>query len=118
MIYAFGDCTLDTWLYALSRAGQPQRLRPKAFHVLTYLLAHHDRVVPKDELCAQVWPRQCISESTLESTIRAVRQAIGDSGQAQQILQTLYGHGYRFIAPVTVRDAVTPGEHATAPLAQ
>jgi DNA-binding winged helix-turn-helix (wHTH) protein len=115
MVYAFGDCTLDTRLYALHRAGQLQRLRPKAFHVLTYLLEHRDRVVPKDELYAQVWPRQYISEATLESTIRAVRQAIGDSGQAQQLLQTRYGHGYRFVAPVTVRYAARPGEPASAP---
>jgi TolB-like protein len=29
-----------------------------------------------------------------------VRKAVGDSGRTQAIIQTLHGHGYRFVAPV------------------
>jgi predicted ATPase/class 3 adenylate cyclase/DNA-binding winged helix-turn-helix (wHTH) protein len=102
MIYVFGDCALDTDLYALHRAGHSIQLRPKVFQVLTYLLVHRERVVSRQELCAQVWPDQFISDAALESAIRRVRQAIGDSGRAQQLIQTRHGHGYRFIAAVTV----------------
>jgi DNA-binding winged helix-turn-helix (wHTH) protein len=56
MFYIFGDCELDTDLYILRRAGQVVHLSPKVFQVLTYLLEHRDRVIDKDELCAQVWP--------------------------------------------------------------
>lgn len=103
MIYAFGECVLDTHRHLLTRAGQPLHLRAKAFAVLVYLIAHRDRVVPKPELCAQVWPRQSISDATLGSTVRAVRQVIGDRGDAQPLLQTVHGYGYRWVAPVTVR---------------
>ena len=103
MVYAFDNCELDTQRMALRRAGQTMPLRPKVFQVLFYLLTHRERVVDKQELCEQVWPAQCISDATLESTLRAVRRAIGDSGKAQRIIQTLHGHGYRFIAPVTAR---------------
>jgi len=54
MIYRFADCALDTHLYTLDRAGQRIRLSPKVFEVLCYLLEHRDRVVSKQELCAQV----------------------------------------------------------------
>src|SRR5215475_10911220 len=101
MLYTFGACELDTQLHVLSRAGQPVHLRPKAFALLVYLVEHHDRVVTKDELCAQVWPNQFISEATLGSTVRAVRQAIGDTGEAQQLIQTVHGYGYRCLVPVT-----------------
>src|SRR5262245_18310511 len=100
MIYTFGECELDTQLHVLSRAGQPIKLRPKAFTVLVYLVEHHDRMVSKDELCAQVWPNQFISDATLGSTVRAVRQAIGDTGEARQLIQTGHGCGYRCIATV------------------
>jgi pentatricopeptide repeat protein len=100
MIYAFSDCELDTCLYTLQRAGQTLRLRPKVFRVSLYLLEHRDRVVTREELCAQVWPGQFISQATLEGVIRSVRQAVGDSGQAQGIIQTLHGYGYRFVANV------------------
>jgi DNA-binding winged helix-turn-helix (wHTH) protein len=56
MRYVFADCLLDTQLYTLYRAGLAIPLRPKAFHVLRYLLEHRDHLVSKEELCAHVWP--------------------------------------------------------------
>src|SRR5262249_40339062 len=108
MIYAFGDCELDTQLYVLHRANQHIRLRPKVFQVLYYLLEHRDRVIAKDELCAQLWPDQAVSDAALESAIKAVRRAVGDSGRAQWVIQTSHGHGYRFVAAIEVR----PEPHA------
>src|SRR5262245_33841729 len=102
MLYRFADCTLDTQLYTLQRAGQSTRLPPKVFEVLCYLIEHRDRVVSKQELCDQVWEGYAISDATLESCLRAVRLTVGDSGQAQRIIQTQRGHGYRFVADVTV----------------
>jgi DNA-binding winged helix-turn-helix (wHTH) protein/tetratricopeptide (TPR) repeat protein len=102
MVYRFGDCTLDTQQHRLERGGQPRRLRSKALQMLLYLLEHRDRTVLKQELCEQIWPQSFISEATLESTLRTVRQAIGDSGRAQEFIQTVYSYGYRFIAAVEV----------------
>ncbi len=100
MRYVFADCVLDTDQYALHRAGQPSKIRPKAFEVLTYLLRHRDRVVTKQELAEQSWPDQFITNAVVENTVKAVRRAVGDSGRTQQIIQTLRGYGYRFVAPV------------------
>src|SRR5207237_9614387 len=100
MRYVFGECILDTQRAELCRAGEVRRLRRKALQVLAYLLAHPDRVVAKQELCEQVWPQQFISDAALESTIKAVRQARGDRGRRQQLIQTVYGQGYRFLAVV------------------
>src|SRR5262245_66000303 len=99
MVYRFGACLLNTQEHHVRRAGQPQWVRAKVWQVLLYLLHHRDRTVLKQELCAQVWPQQFISEATIESTVRAARQAIGDSGRAQQMIRTVYGYGYRFIMP-------------------
>ena len=101
MIYRFADCALDTQLHILHRAGQSTRLAPKVFEVLCYLIEHRDRVVSKQELCDRVWEGLAISEATLESCLRAVRSTVGDSGQAQRIIQTQRGYGYRFVADVT-----------------
>jgi predicted ATPase/class 3 adenylate cyclase len=107
MIYVFGECELDTQRHMLCRGSQGMRLRRKAFQALAYLLAHHDRAVSRQELCDELWPKQFISDTALASTIKAVRQAIGDSGRGQQLIQTVYGHGYRFVAAVE--------EHSDAP---
>src|SRR5215813_13262460 len=100
MIYVFGDCELDVQRRVLYRAGQVIRLRRKVFQALTYLLASRDRAVSKEELCQAVWPQLYISDAALESTIRAVRRAIGESGRAPARLQTVHGYGYRFIGAV------------------
>jgi class 3 adenylate cyclase len=97
-------------------------LRPKVFQVLAYLLAQCHRVVPKDELLAHAWPGQCLSDETLSTCITAARQAVGDSGQRQDLIQTRRGVGYRFVAAVDVdhagvdADAETPGGVPAAPV--
>ena len=101
MRYVFADCTLDTDLYALQRVDRPALLRAKVFQVLHYLLTHRDRVVSKQELCEQVWAGQFISDAAVEAVVKAVRQAVGDTGRRQWCIQTRRGHGYRFVAPVT-----------------
>ena len=111
MHYLFADCLLDTQLCTLYRAGQAVPLRPKAFHVLRYLLEHCNHLVSKEELCAHVWPAQFISDATIEGCIKCVRQAIGDTGRKQQLIQTRRGYGYRFVGTVEERR-----EAPTAPL--
>jgi predicted ATPase/DNA-binding winged helix-turn-helix (wHTH) protein len=113
MRYVFGDYTLDTDRYELRRAGTLVSLGPKPFALLTYLLQHRDRAVAKEELLAQLWPQQFVSESVLTSCMLVVRQALGDSGQMQQLIKTVRGRGYRFVLPV---EAQTEPEGAHAPV--
>jgi DNA-binding winged helix-turn-helix (wHTH) protein/predicted ATPase/class 3 adenylate cyclase len=114
MRYVFADCILDTRLYTLHREGTTVRLRPKVFHVLQYLLEHRDHVISKDELCTQVWPGQFISDATLEGCITLARRAIGDSGRAQQLIQSRRGYGYRFVGAVQAYAAGPSGQEAVA----
>src|SRR5215831_619225 len=100
MRYLFGDYALDTRRCELRRAGTLIKLRPKVFDVLCYLIAHRDRVISRQELLEHLWSQQFVGEATLSSCIMEARQAVGDTGQAQRLIQTLHGRGYRFIAPV------------------
>src|SRR4029453_13482905 len=117
MRYLFDDYILDTQRYELHRAGTRLHLRPKAFQVLAYLLAHRDRVVPKAELLEHVWPNQSIGDATLNSCIMAVRKALGDSGRTPRCLHTVHGQGYRFVAPLEARPPLLgePAPPATRP---
>jgi DNA-binding winged helix-turn-helix (wHTH) protein len=103
MIYAFDDdYELDLQRYELRYAGKLVKLEPQVFNVLAYLIQHRDRVVTKEELFARLWPGRFVTEATLTSRMRAAREAIGDSGREQRLIQTVHGRGYRFTAPVTV----------------
>ena len=100
MPYRFSDCIFDIECAELLHAGKPIRLRPIAFKLLHYLIEQRDHAVSKQELFDHIWPNRIVSDATLSSSIKEVRQAIGDNGTSQAMLQTLHGYGYRFIATI------------------
>jgi len=117
MVYVFGAYRLDTQRYELTHAGVPIPLRPKVFQVLSYLLAHHDRVVSKEELLDQLWPGQFVGDVGLNSYIMAVRKALDDRRPPYQYIRTVRGHGYRFVADIELyRDTPHQGAVAVPPL--
>ena len=113
MRYCFGDYVLDTQRAELHRAGVPIKLRRQAFQVLAHLLAHRERVVPKQELLEHLWPEQCVGDEVLKACIKTLRKALGEQGRAPRCLRTLHGQGYRFVAAVAVQEHL-PAE-ATPP---
>src|SRR3989442_1071052 len=62
MRYTFDAYLLDTACYELYHTGTRVPVRPKVLEVLAYLVVHHDRVVSKQELLAQLWPNQVVGE--------------------------------------------------------
>ena len=114
MIFAFGDFELDESLYQLRRKGEVVRLEPKVFDVLAYLVRRRERVVAKDELLAQLWPGEFVSDTVLPRCITAARKAVGDDPAAQKVIQTVHGRGYRFVAALE-DDAQTDGAGAERP---
>ena len=104
MRYIFGDYVLDTQRHELHHAGEPIKLRRKVFQVLAYLLAHRDRVVPKQELLERLWPDQFVGDETLTSCIKTLRQALGERGRTPRFVRTLHGQGYRFVGAVEERE--------------
>ena len=99
-VLTFDDLELDTALFELRRGGAKVPLEPQAFDVLAYLVAHRDRVVPKEELMDAIWGGRFVTEAAVTSRIKQVRRAVGDDGQAQRVIRTVHGRGYRFVAPV------------------
>ncbi|HET6950732.1 MAG TPA: transcriptional regulator, partial [Acidimicrobiales bacterium] len=106
MRIAFSDCELDLGRHELRRAGRVVALEPQVFEVLAYLARQGDRLVSKNELLDEVWGDRFVSESALTSRIKSARRAVGDTGRDQRIIRTIYGRGYRLVAPV---EDTTPG---------
>jgi DNA-binding winged helix-turn-helix (wHTH) protein len=94
VVLAFGDALeLDAAVFELRRAGRPVPMEPQAFDVLTYLVAHRDRVVSKEELMDAIWGGRFVTEAALTSRIKQVRRAVGDDGQTQHLIRTVHGRG-------------------------
>ncbi|MEN8170120.1 MAG: winged helix-turn-helix domain-containing protein [Pseudomonadota bacterium] len=98
MLLTFGEYELDTELFELRRSGQPLQIEPQVFDLLVYLAQHRDRIISRQELLDKLWAGKVVTDSTLSSRIKAARQAVGDSGQAQNCIATFNRRGYRFVA--------------------
>ncbi len=96
MTIAFEEYELNERLYQLRRSGRLVALPPKAFDLLAYLLRHRDRVVPKAELLARVWPAEVVTGSSLTSCVNTLRDCLGDDAGSQRLIETVRGRGYRF----------------------
>ena len=99
----------------LRRVGKIVGMEPQVFEVLTYLLRHRDRVVPKTELLDKIWGDGYISESALTSRVKSARRAVGDTGRDQRIIKTIYGRGYRFVADVADKSHSAGPSQGAAP---
>lgn len=103
MLLIFGDFELDTELFELRCAGEPRPVEPQVFDLLLYLVRNRDRIVSRQELLDELWAGKVVTESTLSSRIKAVRQALDDSGREQRHIATYNRRGYRFVAPAEQR---------------
>lgn len=100
MTWTFGDFRLDPERFHLSCGEQPVRLEPQVLSLLIYLVRNRDRMVSKDEIVAAVWQGQAVSDASISSRIRSVRQAVGDNGERQAMVRTIHGRGFRFVGDV------------------
>ena len=115
MIYEFGDFALDTRRCELRRTGESLHLEPQVYAVLCHLLEHRDRLVTTQELIEHVWGTRFITPGTLNSRIKALRQALDDDGSSQRVIQTVRGRGFRFAIGVSARSDAASAAATTEP---
>ncbi len=101
MNYRFGAFDLDPDMFELRCDGEPVAIEPQAFNILLHLIRSSDRIVSRDDLISAVWDGRAISDTTLSSQIFALRRALGDSGETQNVIRTVPRRGFRFVAEVT-----------------
>ncbi len=100
MHFLFNGYVLDPERRELTLASRAIPVGPQVFDLLLYLVQNRDRVVSKDDLLEGVWGGRVVSESTVTSHINAVRKAIGDSGDKQNLVKTVPRKGFRFVGDV------------------
>jgi predicted ATPase/DNA-binding winged helix-turn-helix (wHTH) protein len=96
----FSPFRLDPANQRLRRGEQVIPLRPKTFAVLRYLVEHAGTLVTKNELLDAVWPATAVSDTVLKTSIREIREALGDIAKTPQFVETAHRSGYRFIGEV------------------
>src|SRR5438067_6274649 len=101
-ILRFGIFEIDAGSGELRRQGTRIKLQEQPFQVLAVLLERPGEVVSRDELRQRLWPADTFVDfgDGLNTAIKKVRDALGDSAESPQFIETLPKHGYRFIATV------------------
>ena len=116
MIYKFAKFTLDPERRELRGEGNLIAIEPQVFDVLQFLIANRERVVSNEELIGAIWGGRIVSEATVATRMNAVRRAIGDSGERQQLVKTIHRKGYRFVGGV--QEQIVPRYDSAAELVQ
>ncbi len=111
----FDDCVLDVARRELTRDGDAVVVQPRVFDLLVYLVEHRDRAVNKDEIQDAVWPGMVVTETALTRAVMKARRAVGDDASRQGVIKTIHGHGYRFVAEVSLEARKDPPVAVEAP---
>ena len=74
----FDGFVLDTDRRELSRGGVPVRLAPRAFSLLSYLVAQRPRAVSKRDLLDHIWAGNVVEEANLKTLVLEIRKALED----------------------------------------
>ncbi|WP_068076587.1 winged helix-turn-helix domain-containing tetratricopeptide repeat protein [Novosphingobium lentum] len=82
----------------------PIRIGNKAFRVLDALIEQDGKLLTKEALFESVWDGTFVSESALTSVIKELRRALGDEPKNSRVIQSVYGRGYRLVAPIETAD--------------
>lgn len=72
---------------------------------LVLLVAEEGRLITKARFLDEVWKGVPVTEEALTQCVRFLRKTLGDDAGRPRFIETVPGHGYRFIAAVTPVEA-------------
>jgi len=96
----FGEFELDFGHYQLYRSGQAVRLEGLPLQLLMHLVDNQRQLVTREQIAAMLWGKDVFVdvEQGINTAIRKIRIALADDSSQPQLLQTVVGRGYRFVA--------------------
>lgn len=98
--YRFGRCELDVSSGELRRDGVTTQLQGQPLQVLLLLIERAGDIVTREEIQRRVWKDETFVdfERGLNSIVKRLREALGDSAENPLLIQTVPRRGYRFLA--------------------
>jgi TolB-like protein/DNA-binding winged helix-turn-helix (wHTH) protein len=97
------------------KEGRKVQLQEQPFRVLEILLERPGEVVTREQLRARLWSADTYVgfDEGLNTAIRKLRVAFGDSAENPRFIETVSRRGYRYIAPVEPEPNLAPFPPAT-----
>ncbi len=106
----FGPFQLDLRAAELRHNGTTTRLPEQPFQILVELVEHPGEVVTREELRQRLWRSDTFVdfEHGLNTAVKRLRHALGDSAENPRYIETLPRHGYRLMVPVEKSEPAAP----------
>ena len=98
----FGVFEVNLRAREVRKHGIRVKLRGQPFELLSLLLERPGEIISREEMRNCLWPGETYVdfEHSLNSAIKKLRAALGDSPENSRYIETVPRVGYRFIAPV------------------
>src|SRR5215831_20980629 len=83
-------------------------LREQVFQVLRMLIDHKGQIVTREEIKTRLWANDTVVDFDhgINTTIKSLRRALGDSADNTQYIETLARRGYRLMVPVECLESI------------
>jgi TolB-like protein/DNA-binding winged helix-turn-helix (wHTH) protein len=110
----FGVFEADTLAGELRKHGLRLKLSEQPFQILIMLLARPGEIVSREDLRDRLWPSDTFVDFDhgLNNAVMRLREVLGDSSEHPRFIETLPRKGYRFIAPVELKNPAWNGAAA------
>ena len=114
-ILRFGSFEVDLASGELRRQGRKIGLQDQPFRLLALLLDRAGELVTREELRDKLWPADTFVDfdHSLNTAVRKLREALGDSAETPRYVETLARRGYRFVAPLAEPGPAAPLAHSS-----
>lgn len=107
-VVTWGDLHVDSLTHEIRYGEQVLRLTPKEHGILELLLLNPQQIFSRSAMINRLWELgEPPTESAISSHIKAIRQKLKAAGAQQDLVETMYGFGYRLRSLETVAPAET-----------
>jgi two-component system, OmpR family, response regulator RegX3 len=99
-VLQIGDVTIDPEAHEVTIRGEAVSLPLKEFELLTLLVEHAGRVLPRETLIDRVWGLDYVGDTkTLDVHIKRLRARVEDDPANPTRIVTIRGLGYKYNVP-------------------
>ena len=96
VVLKHGKIELNPSIHSVTYAGIPLEITAKEYMLLEYFLQHPTQVISRTALLDRLWEFDQISgEQTIKTHLTNLRRKLKQAGCQQDIIETVYGVGYR-----------------------
>ena len=115
-LWGFANFVFDRSSDQLYKDGERVHLQGKPLLLLRILLEEAGNIVTREDLRQRLWPEEQSLEfdAGLNTAIKMVRQALGDTARQSAFIRTDRSQGYRFVYPIHYPTAIAMAEPAIA----